>query len=321
MADVKIQAVDTAPDGSALRREYLARLRETIEGCFNKGELRAFCDDLGVKYDSLPGEGTAEKARELVAYLERRGRIRELVKEGQRQRPHATWEYMAASPGKLLGRIKRTQETSESPAIAPTEELTLERVMATVSNLQDKWPTADLSAVHTWLSTTKGQLQQVDKISNELTSRLKRWIDRYRQASKITQDCIYFQSWLSLRMDLGEENWPALAMEINLVFSPIRSGYASHAADIEGTHILTPKEADILRTLTQLKETVDKIEASRSELRRGRDSAKCRQEFEQIQISADAMADYSIQLCQCMHAAIKEMVGKMNEPIETLKKL
>jgi len=110
-------------------------------------------------------------------------------------------------------------------------------------------------------------------------------------------------------------------MEINLVFSSIRSGYASHATDIEGTRILTPKEADILKTLSQLKKTIDEIESSRSVLRRGRDGARCRQEFEQIQTSADAMADCSIQLCQCMHAAIKEMVGKMNEPIETLKTL
>jgi hypothetical protein len=42
-----------------------------------------------VDYDVLPGDGKADKARELAAYLERRDRIPELIETGQ-QLPEPT---------------------------------------------------------------------------------------------------------------------------------------------------------------------------------------------------------------------------------------
>ena len=57
----------------------LAELRENLVAHFNEGELRTLCFDLGVNYDVLPGRGTADKARELLAYLDQRGRVAELV--------------------------------------------------------------------------------------------------------------------------------------------------------------------------------------------------------------------------------------------------
>ena len=64
-----------------------AELRQMIAACFDAGELRTLCFDLGVNYDDLPGEGRADKARELVAYFERRGRIRELEEHCRQLRP------------------------------------------------------------------------------------------------------------------------------------------------------------------------------------------------------------------------------------------
>ncbi|MCP4666470.1 MAG: hypothetical protein GY849_08880, partial [Deltaproteobacteria bacterium] len=43
--------------------------------------------ELGVDYDSLPGEGKAAKARELMLYLARRRRLAELLKTISRERP------------------------------------------------------------------------------------------------------------------------------------------------------------------------------------------------------------------------------------------
>ena len=48
--------------------------------------------DLAIRYDDLPGEGAADKARELVAYLDRRGRIPQLIRIGKRQRPDIPWD-------------------------------------------------------------------------------------------------------------------------------------------------------------------------------------------------------------------------------------
>ncbi len=58
--------------------EQLSQLRQIIIDHYNDEELRTLCADLGVDYDSLPAQGKVGKARELVAYCERRGRIPEL---------------------------------------------------------------------------------------------------------------------------------------------------------------------------------------------------------------------------------------------------
>lgn len=71
----------------ASERKYLAKLRQGLIDCFSVGELRTICADLGIDYDDLPGEGKADKARELVSYLERRGHIPKLVETAIELRP------------------------------------------------------------------------------------------------------------------------------------------------------------------------------------------------------------------------------------------
>jgi hypothetical protein len=53
----------------------------------SEGELRTLCADLGVDYESLPPGGKADKARELVAYCERHGRVAELIALVRKVRP------------------------------------------------------------------------------------------------------------------------------------------------------------------------------------------------------------------------------------------
>lgn len=71
--------------------EELAQLRQLLVDHFNEGELRTLCFDLGVDYDGLPAEGKANKARELVAHLERRNQIPALLEIGRRLRPDVDW--------------------------------------------------------------------------------------------------------------------------------------------------------------------------------------------------------------------------------------
>jgi hypothetical protein len=59
---------------------------------FDVGELRTLCFGLGVEYDNLPGAGKANRAMELVAYCERRNRVRDLVLTVRRERPTAAWQ-------------------------------------------------------------------------------------------------------------------------------------------------------------------------------------------------------------------------------------
>lgn len=53
-------------------------LRNFITTTFNDNELRDLCFDLKIPYEDLGGEGRSAKARELVAYCQRRDRLAEL---------------------------------------------------------------------------------------------------------------------------------------------------------------------------------------------------------------------------------------------------
>ena len=73
------------------------RLRGLLVRHFDVEELRTLCDDLGIAHDDLGAEGRTAMARELIAYLERRGRLPELIGLCRERRPHVDWPQ-AGSP-------------------------------------------------------------------------------------------------------------------------------------------------------------------------------------------------------------------------------
>ncbi|MCB8943613.1 MAG: NACHT domain-containing protein [Ardenticatenaceae bacterium] len=85
----------------------LTQLRQILLDYFDQEELITLCFDLGVDYESLPGAGKANKARDLVAYLQRHGRLPQLLTLGQQERPHVQWPSLPttsddSSPGTRL---------------------------------------------------------------------------------------------------------------------------------------------------------------------------------------------------------------------------
>ena len=80
------------PTAGVERTRDRSGLRQTLTTRFNEEELRTLCFELAVDYDDLPGRGKAAHARELIVYLERRGRISELIEAGRRLRPDIAWE-------------------------------------------------------------------------------------------------------------------------------------------------------------------------------------------------------------------------------------
>jgi formylglycine-generating enzyme required for sulfatase activity len=70
---------------------------------FDEEEIRTLTFDLQVDYDSLPGRGKAAKVRDLIANLQRNGRIPELVAYCAKNRPHLDWSDQSAnSPPELV---------------------------------------------------------------------------------------------------------------------------------------------------------------------------------------------------------------------------
>lgn len=80
----------------ATTNNYAAHLRQMLNEWFNEEEIRTLAFDLQVDYDSLPGRGKPAKARELVAELQRNGRIPELVAHCAEMRPHLDWSDKSA---------------------------------------------------------------------------------------------------------------------------------------------------------------------------------------------------------------------------------
>ena len=87
-------------------RDYLAEMHRILELRFDESELKAFCYNSGiVNYDNLQGAGKADKARELVGYCERNGKLADLVAAGKRLRPDILWRdpptAIVADPSKV----------------------------------------------------------------------------------------------------------------------------------------------------------------------------------------------------------------------------
>jgi len=96
------------PDADApLRHINRARLRRLLADRFDAGELRTLCFDLQIDYDDLPDAGKANKARDLVAYMERHARLPQLIVLGRKLRPDVPWDQaFDRAPGTPLGRLR-----------------------------------------------------------------------------------------------------------------------------------------------------------------------------------------------------------------------
>ncbi len=75
----------------------MQNLLRAIVAHYNREELKTLCFSLGINYDELGGEVLSAKARELLAYLDRRGRIPDLIATGKRLRPDVAWDDALAA--------------------------------------------------------------------------------------------------------------------------------------------------------------------------------------------------------------------------------
>lgn len=73
----------------------LAYLRQQLSDRFNLEELQTLCFDMSIKYEDLPGDTISAKARELVIFCYRYGRIPQLLEQCKQQRKDVIWERPA----------------------------------------------------------------------------------------------------------------------------------------------------------------------------------------------------------------------------------
>ncbi len=58
---------------------------------FDEEELRTLCLLLNIDYESLGGDGKRARTERLVGYLDRRGRVDELLEKLDQLRPKVAW--------------------------------------------------------------------------------------------------------------------------------------------------------------------------------------------------------------------------------------
>lgn len=83
-APLKMNTYDNESSGQVSK----SHLREIITNYFSSTELRTIAFDLDVDYESFSGRGKSETAIDLIQFLERRGRLNELVAIIRSQRPN-----------------------------------------------------------------------------------------------------------------------------------------------------------------------------------------------------------------------------------------
>lgn len=66
-------------------------LLRQLDNHFNLSEFSSLCFELGIDPEALAGEGKKDKARELIGYCQRRGRMTALMQQLETERPHLTW--------------------------------------------------------------------------------------------------------------------------------------------------------------------------------------------------------------------------------------
>lgn len=94
------------------RFELLKELRAN----FSDSELRDLCLELGIDYEDLPGASKADKARELILYLERRDQLPQMLAICRRLRPNVNWDDEATAPATSAAPSNGQAPAQTSPA-------------------------------------------------------------------------------------------------------------------------------------------------------------------------------------------------------------
>jgi len=92
LEDAGARAGGTPSVGRTHRHKLLVGLRRILAVRFDESDLGDLCFDLGVDYESLPGDGKASKVRALLRYVDHRDQIPELVRIGSALRPDISWD-------------------------------------------------------------------------------------------------------------------------------------------------------------------------------------------------------------------------------------
>lgn len=72
----------------------IALVGRYLDDYFSDNELHNLAVELGIEYENLPASTKDGKAREMVGYMRRHGRLYDLVETCREKRPHVPWPFL-----------------------------------------------------------------------------------------------------------------------------------------------------------------------------------------------------------------------------------
>jgi hypothetical protein len=90
-AQAQVVSPESPPPGDVLLHR-LSELRKKITQYMDNEDIATLCFDLGIEYERIRGSEKESKARELVAFCNRAGKLDALVTLCRSMRPNVTWD-------------------------------------------------------------------------------------------------------------------------------------------------------------------------------------------------------------------------------------
>lgn len=129
----------------------LPALREQIISAFNDNELRDICFEMRVDYEIVDGTNKSAKARELITFLRRRGRIPELILICQKQRPSMEWNL-------VLSQNRQNEEFRKQLNLLPSQGRYLDLRFEAYRNVWQKLWELKVAGDELWSRVSKENL-------------------------------------------------------------------------------------------------------------------------------------------------------------------
>jgi len=137
------------------------QLRRQLLQLFSEEELRTLAADLGIDLADLPAEGREAQARELIGWVQRQGRVADLVAEMRRARPDAqvAVRRLVRRQGSTHG-YGRTRTTTESEMADgfTIQQAQLDRLSATMEEIRRM-----MTQLVTQMALTEQRLSAVER--------------------------------------------------------------------------------------------------------------------------------------------------------------
>jgi hypothetical protein len=148
------------PTAATAAHANLVAIVRRIADSFDERELRDLYFTLQMEYADLPGASRQDKVRELALYMQRHGRLPELLDQLQQLRPHLQWETtpMQAGAYAIEARLNLAVVVEYArPALQDAARyLDDHDVTANVVYMRHPQPGAFLSEQESWVSLLQG---------------------------------------------------------------------------------------------------------------------------------------------------------------------